>query len=123
MPKEKIIITNLWSSELAKLTSNAFLAQRISSINTVSALCERTGADISEVALAIGTDKRIGKYAYLTPGLGLSGGNIERDLLNFIYLILICFNLLFTCFAILTAFGVSLCIHIVSVLIFMQVPS
>ena len=59
---KKIISTNLWSSELSKLISNAFLAQRISSINSVSAICEATGADIKEVSKAVGFDKRIGKY-------------------------------------------------------------
>ena len=61
MPNEKILRTNLWSSELAKLTSNAFLAQRISSINSISAICEETGADIREVSKAIGCDSRIGQ--------------------------------------------------------------
>ena len=62
VPKEKILHTNIWSSELAKLTANAFLAQRISSINSISALCEATGADVREVARAIGTDTRIFKF-------------------------------------------------------------
>ena len=66
VPREKIVTTNLWSSELTKLVANAFLAQRISSINAISALCEKTEADISEVAYAIGLDKRIGKYFLLT---------------------------------------------------------
>merc|ERR1711881_399648 len=60
VPREKILTTNLWSSELSKLVANAFLAQRVSSINSVSRLCERTGADITEVSRAIGTDARIG---------------------------------------------------------------
>ena len=60
VPEKKIICTNIWSSELAKLTANAFLAQRISSINSIGALCEATGADVREVARAIGTDSRIG---------------------------------------------------------------
>ena len=60
IPENKILFTNLWSSELSKLTSNAFLAQRISSINAISALCEKTGADINEVASVVGSDKRIG---------------------------------------------------------------
>ena len=60
IPKEKILITNVWSSELAKLASNAMLAQRISSINSLSALCEKTGADINELSKAIGMDHRIG---------------------------------------------------------------
>ena len=64
VPKDKIIRTNLWSSELSKLTANAFLAQRISSINSMTALCEVTGADIKQVADAIGMDRRIGKNFY-----------------------------------------------------------
>ena len=64
--QDKIITTNLWSSELSKLVANAFLAQRISSINSISALCESTGADINEVALAIGTDTRIGGKFFKT---------------------------------------------------------
>ena len=83
--ESKILISNLWSSELSKLIANAFLAQRISSINTVSALCERTGADISEVALAIGTDKRIGKY-FLETGPGFGGSCFKKDILNLTYI-------------------------------------
>lgn len=60
IPKEKVLLTNLWSSELSKLAANAFLAQRVSSINSISALCESTEADVNEVANAIGTDSRIG---------------------------------------------------------------
>ena len=75
--KEKIITTDLWSSELSKLISNAFLAQRISSINSVSALCETTGADIRDVSLAGGTDKRIGKY-FLNAGPGFGGSCFKR---------------------------------------------
>ena len=71
VPNHKIITTNLWSSELAKLTANAFLAQRISSINSVSAICEATGADIREVSRAIGLDSRIGpKFLNAGPGFG-----------------------------------------------------
>ena len=71
VPKEKILHTNIWSSELAKLTANAFLAQRISSINSISALCEETGADIREVSRAIGSDSRIGsKFLESGPGFG-----------------------------------------------------
>ena len=67
----KIILTNLWSSELSKLSANAFLAQRISSINSISAICEVTGADIKEVAFAIGKDTRIGsKFLKAGPGFG-----------------------------------------------------
>ncbi|KGG16356.1 MULTISPECIES: nucleotide sugar dehydrogenase [unclassified Prochlorococcus] len=83
--KEKILTTNLWSSELSKLISNAFLAQRISSINSFSALCEATGADIRDVSLAIGADKRIGKY-FLNSGPGFGGSCFKKDLLNLVYI-------------------------------------
>ena len=83
--KEKIITTNLWSSELSKLVANAFLAQRISSINSISALCEATGANINEVAKAIGTDSRIGKK-FLKPGPGFGGSCFKKDILNLVYL-------------------------------------
>ena len=82
---EKIITTNLWSSELSKLIANAFLAQKISSINSISALCERTGADISEVALAVGADRRIGQY-FLNAGPGFGGSCFKKDILNLIYI-------------------------------------
>ena len=82
---DKIITTNLWSSELSKLVANAFLAQRISSINSISALCESTGANINEVALAIGTDSRIGKK-FLNPGPGFGGSCFKKDILNLVYL-------------------------------------
>ena len=85
IPKEKIFVTNLWSSELSKLTANAFLAQRISSINAISSLCEPTGADIKEVAKAIGADKRIGER-FLNAGPGFGGSCFQKDLLNMIYL-------------------------------------
>ena len=85
IPKEKIFVTNLWSSELSKLTANAFLAQRISSINAISSLCEPTGADIQEVAKAIGADKRIGEK-FLNAGPGFGGSCFQKDLLNMIYL-------------------------------------
>jgi UDPglucose 6-dehydrogenase len=85
IPKEKIFVTNLWSSELSKLTANAFLAQRISSINAISSLCEPTGADIKEVAKAIGADKRIGEK-FLNAGPGFGGSCFQKDLLNIIYL-------------------------------------
>ena len=75
--KEKIITTDLWSSELSKLISNAFLAQRISSINSISALCEITGADIKDVSLAIGADKRIGKH-FLKSGPGFGGSCFKK---------------------------------------------
>ncbi len=83
--EEKIITTNLWSSELSKLIANAFLAQRISSINSISALCECTGAEISEVKLAIGTDKRIGNH-FLNPGPGFGGSCFKKDISNLIYI-------------------------------------
>ena len=81
----KIITTNLWSSELSKLVANAFLAQRVSSINTISALCEATGANIQEVAKAIGTDRRIGE-SFLNAGPGFGGSCFKKDILNLIYL-------------------------------------
>ncbi len=83
--KEKILYTNIWSSELAKLTSNAFLAQRISSINSIGALCEATGADVREVARAIGSDSRIGSK-FLDSGPGFGGSCFKKDILNLVYL-------------------------------------
>jgi len=83
--KEKIIVTNLWSAELSKLVANAFLAQRISSINSISALCESTGANIQEVAKAIGTDTRIGNK-FLNAGPGFGGSCFKKDILNLVYL-------------------------------------
>ena len=77
VPEEKILHTNIWSSELAKLTANAFLAQRISSINSIGALCEATGADVREVARAIGSDKRIGSR-FLDSGPGFGGSCFKR---------------------------------------------
>ena len=85
VPRERIITTNLWSSELSKLASNAFLAQRISSINAISALCEKTGADINEVAHAIGLDNRIGPK-FLKAGIGFGGSCFRKDILNLVYL-------------------------------------
>jgi len=85
VPKNKILHTNIWSSELAKLTSNAFLAQRISSINAIGALCEATGADVKEVARAIGTDSRIGSR-FLDSGPGFGGSCFKKDILNLVYL-------------------------------------
>ena len=82
---KKILRTNLWSSELSKLTANAFLAQRISSINSISGLCEKTGANIEEVSKAIGMDKRIGSY-FLESGPGFGGSCFKKDILNLIYL-------------------------------------
>ena len=83
--REKIITTNLWSSELSKLTANAFLAQRISSINAISALCEETGADVDEVARAIGADSRIGPK-FLKSSVGFGGSCFQKDILNLSYL-------------------------------------
>lgn len=85
VPREKILTTNLWSSELTKLTSNAFLAQRISSINSISALCEKTGADVSEVAKVMGQDQRIGPY-FLKASVGFGGSCFRKDVLNLAYL-------------------------------------
>ena len=85
VPKEKILLTNVWSSELAKLAANAFLAQRISSINSISAICEKTGADIQQVSKAIGTDLRIGSK-FLNSGPGFGGSCFKKDILNLVYL-------------------------------------
>ena len=83
--EEKIITSNLWSSELSKLIANAFLAQRISSINSVSAICESTGADVKEVAKAVGTDSRIGEK-FLNSGPGFGGSCFKKDILNLVYI-------------------------------------
>ena len=83
--RSRIITTNLWSSELSKLTANAFLAQRISSINAISALCEETGANVDEVAEAIGTDTRIGPK-FLKSSVGFGGSCFQKDILNLSYL-------------------------------------
>ncbi len=85
VPRERILTTGVWSSELSKLAANAFLAQRISSINALSALCETTGADIGEVALAVGRDSRIGPR-FLGAGVGFGGSCFRKDLLNLVYL-------------------------------------
>lgn len=85
VPRERIILTNLWSSELSKLVANAFLAQRISSINSISALCEATGADVDEVANAIGKDSRIGPK-FLKASVGFGGSCFQKDILNLVYL-------------------------------------
>lgn len=85
VPRERILTTNLWSSELSKLTANAFLAQRVSSINAISALCEATGADVDEVARAIGTDSRIGPK-FLKASVGFGGSCFQKDILNLVYL-------------------------------------
>ena len=85
VPRDRIITTNVWSSEMSKLAANAMLAQRISSVNAFSALCEETGADISEVAHVLGTDHRIGKY-FLKAGPGFGGSCFKKDVLNLVYL-------------------------------------
>jgi len=85
VPRDRILTTNLWSSELSKLVANAFLAQRISSINSISALCEATGADVDEVANAIGKDSRIGPK-FLKASVGFGGSCFQKDILNLVYL-------------------------------------
>lgn len=85
VPRERIITTNLWSSELSKLVANAFLAQRVSSINAISALCEKTEADVTEVAHAIGMDSRIGSR-FLKASVGFGGSCFRKDILNLVYL-------------------------------------
>src|SRR5215813_7742960 len=85
VPREKIIESNVWSAELSKLTANAFLAQRISSINTISALCEKTEADVDEVAYAIGQDSRIGAK-FLKASVGFGGSCFKKDVLNLVYI-------------------------------------
>lgn len=85
VPRERILTTNVWSSELSKLAANAFLAQRISSVNALSELCEKTGADVTEVARAIGTDSRIGPK-FLKAGVGFGGSCFKKDILNLVYL-------------------------------------
>lgn len=83
--RDRILTTNLWSSELSKLVANAFLAQRISSINSISALCERTGANVDQVSFAIGTDSRIGPK-FLKASVGFGGSCFQKDILNLVYL-------------------------------------
>jgi len=85
VPRERIITTNLWSSELSKLVANAFLAQRISSINSISALCEVSGADVQEVARAVGMDPRVGPR-FLQASVGFGGSCFQKDILNLVYL-------------------------------------
>jgi UDPglucose 6-dehydrogenase len=85
VPRERILTTNVWSSELAKLVANSMLAQRISSINSISAVCEQTGADVDEVARAIGVDPRIGNK-FLVAGIGFGGSCFKKDVLNLVYL-------------------------------------
>lgn len=85
IPRERILTTNVWSSEMSKLIANAMLAQRISSINSVSALCERTGADVREVSRAVGMDSRLGSK-FLKSGVGFGGSCFKKDILNLVYL-------------------------------------
>lgn len=85
LPKERILQTNVWSSELSKLVANAFLAQRVSSINAISALCEKTDANIDEVARAIGQDSRIGPK-FLKASVGFGGSCFQKDILNLVYI-------------------------------------
>merc|ERR1719230_2397386 len=85
VPSKQILTTNLWSSELSKLIANAMLAQRVSSINAVSQLCEKTGADIKEVSKAIGYDSRIGPK-FLTASVGFGGSCFQKDILNLVYI-------------------------------------
>lgn len=85
LSEDRIILSNIWSSELTKLVANAFLAQRISSINSISALCEKTGANIGEVSYAIGKDRRIGSR-FLNASVGFGGSCFQKDILNLIYI-------------------------------------
>lgn len=85
VPQDRILTTNVWSSELSKLTANAFLAQRVSSINAMSELCEQTGADVNEVAKAIGLDSRIGSK-FLKASVGFGGSCFQKDILNLVYI-------------------------------------
>lgn len=85
VPTEKILTTNVWSSELSKLTANAFLAQRVSSINSISELCEKTGASVDEVAKAIGMDSRIGSK-FIKASVGFGGSCFQKDILNLVYI-------------------------------------
>ena len=85
VPRERILTTNVWSAELTKLAANAFLAQRVSSINAIAGLCEATGADVDEVARVIGADRRIGPK-FLKAGPGFGGSCFRKDVLNLVYL-------------------------------------
>ncbi|RED48931.1 UDP-glucose 6-dehydrogenase [Seonamhaeicola aphaedonensis] len=85
VPQDRILTTNVWSSELSKLTANAFLAQRVSSINAMSAICEQSGADVNEVAKAIGMDSRIGSK-FLKTSVGFGGSCFQKDILNLVYI-------------------------------------
>ena len=85
IPRERVLTSNVWSAELSKLTANAFLAQRVSSINAISQLCEATEANVAEVAHAIGTDSRIGSK-FLQASVGFGGSCFKKDILNLAYL-------------------------------------
>ena len=85
LPKERILQTNVWSSELSKLVANAFLAQRVSSINAISALCEKTDANVDEVAMAVGLDSRISPK-FLKSSVGFGGSCFQKDILNLVYI-------------------------------------
>tara|TARA_R110002049_G_scaffold51245_3_gene145055 strand:- start:142 stop:1539 length:1398 start_codon:yes stop_codon:yes gene_type:complete len=85
IPNDRILTTNIWSSELSKLTANAFLAQRVSSINAMSELCEKSGADVNEVSKAIGMDSRIGSK-FLKASVGFGGSCFQKDILNLVYI-------------------------------------
>jgi UDPglucose 6-dehydrogenase len=85
VPRDRILTTNVWSSELSKLVANAFLAQRVSSINAISELCERTGANVNEVSKAIGMDSRIGPK-FLKSSVGFGGSCFQKDILNLVYI-------------------------------------
>ena len=85
VPEEKIILSNVWSSELAKLAANAFLAQRVSSINSIAAICEKTGADVTQISRAVGADSRLGPY-FLNASVGFGGPHFQKDILNLVYI-------------------------------------
>ncbi|CAA0830019.1 UDP-glucose 6-dehydrogenase 2 [Striga hermonthica] len=85
VPEDRILTTNLWSAELSKLAANAFLAQRISSVNAMSALCEATGADVTQVSYAVGKDSRIGPK-FLNASVGFGGSCFQKDILNLVYI-------------------------------------
>jgi len=85
VPRERIVASNIWSSELSKLVANAFLAQRISSINSISALCEKADADVDEVARAVGMDSRVGSK-FLNASVGFGGSCFKKDILNLVYI-------------------------------------
>ncbi|MBI4083252.1 MAG: nucleotide sugar dehydrogenase [Candidatus Lambdaproteobacteria bacterium] len=85
VPRERVLLTNVWSSELAKLAANAMLAQRVSSINALSALCEKTEADVTELSRAIGMDSRVGAR-FLEAGVGFGGSCFRKDILSLVYI-------------------------------------